>query len=219
MKKPSRGLRADGETTRTRILEVAGELFAATGFAETTNKAVAARAEVDLASINYHFGSRDGLYQAVLVEAHHRVVNFENLQRLAQSALPATEKLRLVIDQLVQKATDSTGDWALSVLARELLVPSSHVEVLFQSEISKKVTLVVAILAEITHLPENDPALLRCLLSVVAPSLLLLIGRRGIPGPVQGVLNMPREQIVDHLHRFAVAGLEAVGQSTQKISD
>lgn len=215
MKKPSRGVRADGETTRARILEAAGEIFAAAGFAETTNKAVAARAEVDLASINYHFGSRDGLYQAALVEAHHRVVNFENLQRLAQSALPATEKLRLVIDQLVQKATDSTGDWALTVLARELLALSSHVEVLFQSEIPKKISLVMAILAEITGLPENDPAVLRCLLSVAAPCLLLLIGRRGIPGPVQAVLGMPREQIVDHLHRFAVAGMKTIGQSTQ----
>lgn len=62
----SREARKDGEATRLRILEAAGELCATLGFGETSNKAVAAKAEVDLASINYHFGSRNGLYQAVL---------------------------------------------------------------------------------------------------------------------------------------------------------
>ena len=56
----NRGTRADGELTRTRILETAGQLFAAHGFAATPSKAIAAQAEVDLASINYHFGSRNG---------------------------------------------------------------------------------------------------------------------------------------------------------------
>ena len=63
MSKPARGLRSDGEATKTRILEAAGELFAATGYAETSNKDIAARAQVDLASINYHFGNRIDLYR------------------------------------------------------------------------------------------------------------------------------------------------------------
>ena len=66
----TRVLRADGEVTRSRILEAAGELIALHGFAETPSKAIATQAGVDLASINYHFGSRGGLYQAVLIEAH-----------------------------------------------------------------------------------------------------------------------------------------------------
>ena len=72
MNKPARGLRSDGEATRTRILEAAGELFATTGYAETSNKAIAAHAQVDLASINYHFGNRSDLYQAVLTEADRK---------------------------------------------------------------------------------------------------------------------------------------------------
>ena len=46
MNKPARGLRSDGEATRTRILEAAGELFATTGYAETPNKAIAALASL-----------------------------------------------------------------------------------------------------------------------------------------------------------------------------
>ena len=41
-------LRTDGQATRERILEAAGELFAADGYAQTTAKAVADRAKVSL---------------------------------------------------------------------------------------------------------------------------------------------------------------------------
>lgn len=212
MRNTSRSPRTDGEATRTRILEAAGELFAAQGFAETTSKAIAAQAGVDLASINYHFGSRSGLYQAVLTEAHRRLVDVADLQRLARSPAPAADKLSALIDRMVRNALSGPEKWHISVLTAELLAPSSHIQALFQSEIPLKASLVAAILSEITGIPEEEPALQRCLLSVIAPCLLLQIGRRGIPGPVQTMLQMPGAVLVEHLSRFAMAGLEAVSR-------
>ncbi|MDF5938828.1 helix-turn-helix domain containing protein [Pseudomonas aeruginosa] len=55
--------RSDGESTRARILEVAGRLFAQHGYANTASKAICEEAGADLAAINYHFGSRDALAQ------------------------------------------------------------------------------------------------------------------------------------------------------------
>ena len=85
----ARASRTDGEATRARILQAAGELFGSRGFAETTSKAVAAHAGVDLASINYHFGSRSGLYQATLIEAHRRLFTVDALSQLVHAPLPA----------------------------------------------------------------------------------------------------------------------------------
>ncbi|MGP3790567.1 TetR/AcrR family transcriptional regulator [Pseudomonas sp. B392_1p] len=214
MSKVKRGARADGEATRARILEAAGELFACAGFAETTSKAIATRAGADLASINYHFGGRDGLYQAVLVEAHRRLVDVATLQRIAQGSPSARDRLRRLIEHLVQSISDDAGDWRLTVLAAEILAPSSHIQVLFQSEVPQKLSLVLAMFEEITGIPAQDPALLRCLLSVAAPCLVLLIGRRGLPGPLQEIRQMPQEAIVEHLHEFAMAGLQAIGRKT-----
>lgn len=210
MARTERGIRTDGEATRTRILEAAGALFAAGGFAETTSKAIAARAGVDLASINYHFGSRNGLYQAVLAEALRRLVDLADLQRLTRSARAAPDKLRALIDQLVPRAADPQG-WHLTVLAAEALAPSSHIQVLMQSEVAEKASLVTALLSEITGIPARNQALVRCLVSVVAPCMLLQIGRRGISGPLEAILRMPRKVVVDHLHTFALAGLNAIG--------
>lgn len=211
MSKSPRAARIDGEVTRARILEAAGALFGTAGFAETTSKAIAAKAEVDLASINYHFGGRDGLYQAVLVEAHRRVLDVITLQHIAESELPASEKLRSLFEQLVPKIMGDTHSWHLTVLASEILAPSSHLQVLMQTEVPLKVSLIMSIVAQLTGIPTGNPALLRCLISVVAPCLMLLIGQRGIPGPIQEISKMPREEVIDHLHLFALGGLQVAG--------
>jgi AcrR family transcriptional regulator len=213
MRKASRTLRTDGEATRARILEAAGELFAGKGYADTTSKAIAAQAEVDLASINYHFGSRSGLYQAVLDEAHRRVVDVADLRQLVESPVPAADKLRALIDHMIRNAASGAEGWHSAVLTAEFLAPSSHIQTLFQSVVPMKASLVAAILSEITGIPAQDPALLRCLLSVMAPCLLLQVGKRDIPTPAQAILKMPHEEVVEHFWRFALAGLEAAGHA------
>lgn len=210
MTKAPRGQRADGEMTRARILQAAGELFAITGYAETTSKAIASRAAVDLASINYHFGNRSGLYQAVLVEAHNQLVTYADLQKIAASVSPPSDKLRVLISQLVSRAIGQPQGWYLHVLARELLAPSSHLQLLFQDVLRPKLSVILLILSEITKIPPGDPALTRCLISVAAPCLMLLVGGRNVPGPLQEARQMSQDDIVEHLYRFSLAGLKAI---------
>lgn len=52
--------------TKTRILDVAEQLFAEHGFNDTSLRMITSAAEVNLASVNYHFGSKKSLIQAVL---------------------------------------------------------------------------------------------------------------------------------------------------------
>lgn len=212
MSKPARGLRSDGEATKTRILEAAGELFAATGYAETSNKDIAARAQVDLASINYHFGNRSGLYQAVLAAAHGQLLGMANLRQLVGSESPPESKLRVLIEQLVAQAMQEPQAWQLRVLAREVLAPTSHLQILFQDEALPKMVLLKRMLGEITQIPPEDPALTRCLLNVIAPCLMLLVGGRNFPGPLQEIFQMPSQTIASHLYHFAIGGLEAISR-------
>jgi len=51
--------------TVTKILDAAEELFAEHGFAETSLRTITAKADVNLAAVNYHFGSKKALIQAV----------------------------------------------------------------------------------------------------------------------------------------------------------
>ncbi|QEM82187.1 TetR/AcrR family transcriptional regulator [Halomonas binhaiensis] len=51
--------------TVTRILDTAEVLFAERGFAETSLRNITGKAKVNLAAVNYHFGSKKALIQAV----------------------------------------------------------------------------------------------------------------------------------------------------------
>jgi AcrR family transcriptional regulator len=56
----------DAEATREALLAAATELFAELGFAGATVDAIAVRARVNKAMINYHFVGKHGLYTAIL---------------------------------------------------------------------------------------------------------------------------------------------------------
>ena len=55
---------AQSETVE-RILDAAEQLFAEKGFAETSLRLITSKAGVNLAAVNYHFGSKKALIQAV----------------------------------------------------------------------------------------------------------------------------------------------------------
>jgi AcrR family transcriptional regulator len=212
MIKVTRPLRTDGELTYKRILEAAGLVFATNGFAEATNKSIAAMADVDLASINYHFGSRSGLYQAVLAEAHRRLMPADQLERLVGLDMPATDRLRKLIEVLVDGAI-APNHWHARVLGRELLSPSSHLQTLQQEEILPKLDIIMKLLSEITGIAPGDPALLRCMLSIAAPSAILLVVGTDFNPIAERFMATPREDMIDHLYRFAMGGLAAIGNA------
>lgn len=114
-----RAARADGDATRARLLEVAGQLFARLGYAGAANKAICEAAGTDLAAINYHFGGRDGLYQAVLFEGYEQLINLQKLKEIHARQDSAENKLSAAIDMIVDRLYDegagmdvySPGSW------------------------------------------------------------------------------------------------------------
>ena len=66
--------------TRTRILDVAEELFMQHGFEGTSMRLLTAKAGVNLAAVNYHFGSKDALIEAVF----RRRLDPMNVARIAE---------------------------------------------------------------------------------------------------------------------------------------
>ena len=72
--------------TRTRILDVAEELFMQHGFEATSMRLLTSTAHVNLAAVNYHFGSKDAVIEALF----RRRLDPMNAERVA--ALDALEQ-------------------------------------------------------------------------------------------------------------------------------
>ena len=67
-------------STKDRILGAAEELFAQFGFAGTSLRQVTSRADVNIAAVNYHFGSKENLVN----EVFRRRMDEMSAQRLSQ---------------------------------------------------------------------------------------------------------------------------------------
>ena len=85
--------------------------------------------------------------QAVLAEAHRRFISIEALQEANAADLPARDKLKKVIEGMVEAVAGQQG-WHTRVLGRELMSPSSHLQVLQQNEVFPKFRVIVGILSE-----------------------------------------------------------------------
>jgi AcrR family transcriptional regulator len=77
--------------TKARILDAAESLFMEHGFEATSLRALTAAAGVNLAAVNYHFGSKEELFQAVLTRRLDAMNQdrLELLTRLERKSAPA----------------------------------------------------------------------------------------------------------------------------------
>lgn len=84
--------------TKTRILDAAETLFVAGGFESMSMRQITSAAGVNLAAVNYHFGSKDALIQAVLA----RQLDPLNEARIALlSALEADQGAQLTCEHVL----------------------------------------------------------------------------------------------------------------------
>ncbi len=111
------------DTTQTKILDAAEFLFAERGFAETSLRTITGRAKVNLASVNYHFGSKKSLIQAVFDRFLQEFTaqlssHLDQLEREPAEELQAETLLSALIDPLL--SLNTTRNNAVSIFMRLL---------------------------------------------------------------------------------------------------
>jgi AcrR family transcriptional regulator len=95
--------------TRTRILDAAEELFMQHGFEGTSMRQLTARAGVNLAAVNYHFGSKDALIEAVF-RRRLDPMNAARLAALERLEHPSAESIiRAFIGPSLRLIEDAKG--------------------------------------------------------------------------------------------------------------
>ena len=206
-----RSVRSDGVETRALILQVAGRLFAEKGFERTTSREICLAAQANMAAVNYHFGSRAGLYEAVLVEAHGQLVRLDDLEAIGRIGDAPQARVRAVIALLAQRAASQAFPWGLRILVHEMMVaPSPHVSVLMRKAVLPKIQIMMSIVAEVLGLPADHPAVQRSLALVVMPCMMMTIAPRDLLRQVIPAVYDDEQALVDDMTLYAMAGLAAV---------
>lgn len=81
-------------SSRERILLSAKQLFSAQGYEDTSTTAIARMAGTSESQLIKHFGSKEGLLQAIFEEGWQKI--HERADRIIKEPLPPAEKLRQV---------------------------------------------------------------------------------------------------------------------------
>jgi AcrR family transcriptional regulator len=128
--------------TRERILDVAELLFMTNGYEGTSMRVITSGAEVNLAAVNYHFGSKE----ALLREVFRRRLSWLNRERLhaldlleaeaAGAPLKPSQILEAFFGTLLRIGEDSSlgGMTFLRLLGRTLTQPAEFIRTFFASE-------------------------------------------------------------------------------------
>ncbi|OEU76599.1 MAG: hypothetical protein BA869_12035 [Desulfuromonadales bacterium C00003107] len=208
----------DKSTTKQRLLDVAEKLFADSGYHCTSLRKITAEAGVNLASVSYHFGSKEALVEAIF-ERRLRPLNEERLGRLeavradasAAGRKPtAEEALRAFIEPTL-RFRDSAPDarYFLHLIGRALTEPDDAVRSIFFRMIGPLFALLFEVLCETLPNLSRNQVFWRLNFAIGAISRCTFLPEK-LPVVPPGVELEPSPDLqIDMLVGFLVAGMEA----------
>ncbi|MEF8748938.1 MAG: TetR/AcrR family transcriptional regulator [Candidatus Accumulibacter propinquus] len=128
--------------TRERILDVAERLFMENGYEGTSMRVITGAAEVNLAAVNYHFGSKEALLREVFRRRlawlnHQRLEALDRLEEHAAGApLKPSQILEAFFGTLLRMGEDPAlgGMTFLRLLGRTLTEPAEFIRTFFAGE-------------------------------------------------------------------------------------
>ena len=92
---------SDADGARERLIEAAAQLFALRGFEVTTVRDIVSAAGTNLNAINYYFGGKRGLYQAVMLRELERARSFTAELPRAAANDPIEQRLESMVLRLL----------------------------------------------------------------------------------------------------------------------
>ncbi len=197
------------ETCR-RLIEAASEEFARRGYAGARIRNIVNAAEVNLASINYYFGGKEGLYRATLGWLAGKALAELPGNASERRGQSAEKRLHRMVYAMLEGAIGATRPSPLGrILAHETMDPSPQVDRLMEEMIRPHAERIRALVREITGpaVPEAEVSL--AALSIAGQCLLYLFGRPAIDRIYPSLTRGPdvRKRLARQITDFSLAGL------------
>lgn len=205
--------RTASEQTRARLLDAAREAFSQHGFQGATVREICRRAEANVAAVNYHFGSKDGL----LVEA----LNFAPLKAMqlanAKADVHPEARLRLFIRDFMLMLLDETnGSLPCRIMARELADPTPALDKIVREAIAPLHEFLGKLVREIAGDGVAEAELRRCLHSILGQCLYYRHSHPVLQRLHPRLRYSPEEieAIAGHIAEFSLAGIGHISGKT-----
>lgn len=168
------------DNTRDRLIKVAMEMFAEHGYDKTSIRDLAKNADANIAAINYHFGGKEGLYQAVLeytldymdswamplIDAYNFFIQEQNNHFEMNKTISWIEDF---IDSFLSRAFESHESNILlhKIIAREKLKPTFCFDKIYDLASIKLAEHIISdLLSKISNIDINDEKIIIYTMSI-----------------------------------------------------
>lgn len=200
----------DNEIPR-RLLVAASEQFAQHGYSLTRVRDIVRDAEVNLASVNYYFGGKEGLYAATLKELADKrraeTPGSENAAAPGSAENALYQQVLLILRRFVDG--ERTSSPLGRILAHEAMNPTHYFDKLITEIIRPEIEKLSEIVGRLAGSGADEAAITRSAMSVMGQCLFYLFSRgmlnRAYPRFVPNSDNC--ETLARHITGFSLMGI------------
>lgn len=206
-----------------RLLDAAEELFCDGGFEGTSVRDIAASAGCNVAAVNYYFGSKEKLYEAVwrrhlIPMRDARIVGIEKVLSQNKGQYTLEDLLRSFSETFVGPLVEASRTSRLSqLMARECMERRLPVN-MFTDEVIRP-TLTVMRTALMQTCPGLDESTIPLITFSLVGQLVHVVHVRAIFEQGDGDLDLPvfdLNEAIDHIVKFTGAGIRAYAEGKIK---
>jgi len=201
--------------TEQRLLDAAGEIFAEYGYRAATVRQICEKAGANVAAVNYYYGDKEQLCQAVLRSVPNaHAVKYPSRSGLSAEAT-AAEQLRAYVRSLLHRVFDpGRPGWHSKIIAREMVEPTRALDSLLEEVAQPLHRELAGIVRSLLGADADDEAVRFCALSVMGQCVYYHHARsvltRLYPEQNYGADDIAR--LVDHISEFSLAALRELAQ-------
>ncbi|MGA2646552.1 MAG: CerR family C-terminal domain-containing protein [Candidatus Sulfotelmatobacter sp.] len=205
-------------STREKLVEVAGRIFAEHGYHATTVREIVKRSGANIAAVNYHFGGKLGLYTEVLQQLV-RAARVDAINSALDQNAPPEDILRAIIRARLQSVTrPKVQDLHVRIMMHELVQPTPALSRVV-NEVSRPIyERLLELVGRIIDLPPKNEQTRLCVHSIMGQILVYILA-----GPLLmrlwPELEMTQEQvdrIAGHIADFSLTYLRQANSGDRR---
>ena len=204
------------QSTRERILEVAGPLFAEKGFEGATVRDICEVAAANIASVNYHFGGKSKLYIEVVERAIESRTRLIPMDGGLPGDAPPDQRLRAFVHAFLKRRFDrASPPWRGELLARELRSSTEIVRPMVRKNWRENRQLLVRVVKDLLGSRAKPEDIDMCVSSVIGQILFYFHGHhsRSSQSRRGSMKEEALEKLADHVAQFSLGGIAGVRES------
>lgn len=186
-------------------------MFAKKGYRDTTVTDICRAADTNVASVNYHFRSKEKLYAEVWRRAFDQAQAVYPIRGGLDESAPVEERLGALVHSFVNQMLDR-GKLGCSgqILLMEMAHPTEAIDMVRRDVIQPIHLWVMQIMRDFLGPKATDKQVALCCMSVVHQCLGLGHRKGKRPRPIERLFAEGPEQIAEHIYQFSLAGIGAV---------